>query len=113
MRSAEQARKLGYALCLSNDDEISLTEGMPLTAEELPGLESQGTDGMVLLVSAHPRDAKKVVLRNRSKQTWKGRKADGTQQDIAPGASIELGIGLQINFGKIKATLKRNSEDEE
>jgi len=30
MRSAEQARKLGYALCLSNDDEISLTEGMPL-----------------------------------------------------------------------------------
>jgi hypothetical protein len=49
------------------------------------------------------------MLRNRSKQTWKARKPDGAQQDIAPGASIELALGLCINFGKIKATVKRDS----
>jgi len=110
MRSVEQARKVGFALCLSNQKEICLTEGMPLTAAELPGLDSQAADGMVLLVSAHPRDAKKLVLRNRSKQTWAARKSDGVTQEIAPGGSIELANGLRVNFGKIQATLKREGD---
>jgi hypothetical protein len=111
MRSVEQARKLGFALSLSNQQEISLSEGMPLTAAELPGLEAQGSDGMVLLVSAHPRDPQKHVLRNRSKQTWRIRKPDGAQLDVQPGASIDLVHGLSVHFGKIKALLKRETDE--
>jgi hypothetical protein len=111
MRSVEKARKLGFALHLGKGKPIALSEGMPLTAEELPGLEVQGKDGMVALVGAHARDPKKLVLRNRSKQTWKVKKPDGAVSDIAPGGSVELVANLRLNMGEIRAVLKREAAE--
>jgi hypothetical protein len=103
--SAASARQSGYALQLSDGKGLRLGEGMPLTADDLRGLQPQGADGAVALVGQRPNDPRTLVLRNRSRQVWTIRKADGNVQTVEPGGGVELAVGVQINFGQVHGTL--------
>ena len=103
--SASQARKIGYALQLSNGKSVQLVQGLPLTAEELDGLDPRDSDGVVGLVSSHPRDPKKLLLRNRSRITWRVQGADASPRSVEPGGSVELALGVQVQFGKLHGVL--------
>lgn len=106
--SAAQGRKTGCTLQLSNGGSFLLVEGLPLTAEDLPGLHPQGTDGVVALVSSRPNDPNVLLLRNRSTETWTLRDPAGNQQAVAPGRGIELTAIGSISFGALQGTLRRD-----
>jgi hypothetical protein len=100
--SSATARSSGYILRLSTGKELVLGEGMPMTAEDLAGLEPQGADGIVALASRRPSEPRVLILRNRSRQIWAAREASGATRMVEPGLGIELGNGLKINFGNVQ-----------
>ncbi len=106
MRSVSASKQTGYVLELLGGRKLQLQDGMPLTAEDLPGLEPRGSDGMVALVSAQPNRPQEVMLRNRSKQSWTIRDARGNPRTIDPGRGIELGKGIEVNFGQVQGTIQ-------
>jgi Ca-activated chloride channel family protein len=106
--SAAHEPKAGYTLQLSNGVSFRLVAGFPLTAEDLPGLQAQGKDGVVAVVSSRPNDPQTLLLRNRSKQTWTLRGANGSQQGVEPGRSLELSFTGSISFGQVQGTLRRD-----
>jgi hypothetical protein len=107
--SPVSSRKTGYTLKLSNRKSVVLLEGLPLTAEDLPGLTARGEDGIVALVSRHPSQPTEVLLRNRSQQSWSIRKADGSVAVIEPGRAMELGEGVQVNFGEVQGEVVKEA----
>jgi hypothetical protein len=112
MRSVAASRQTGYELALVGGRTLQLQEGMPLTAEDLPGLEPKGADGMVALVSAQPNRPQEVLLRNRSKQSWTAGDGRGKKQTIEPGRGIELADGLEVDFGQVAGIIQRAEERE-
>jgi Ca-activated chloride channel family protein len=110
MRSVAASRQTGYVLELVGGRKLQLQEGMPLTAEDLPGLEPKGTDGMVALVSGQPNRPQEMMLRNRSKQSWTAWDAAGNKQMIDPGRGIELAVGARVDFGQVQGTIQRAEE---
>jgi len=103
--SAASAKKTGANLQLVVVRDLPLMEGMPLTSEDIPGLEPQGADGIVALVSRRPKDPKVFLLRNRSKQPWLVKDPDGKQRKVEPGMSVELSTRCEIDFGQVKGVL--------
>ena len=103
--TSSTARKSGYTLELANGTSIPLGVGMPLTTDDVPGLEPQGTDRMVSLISAKPNDATTLLLRNRSKQIWKATDENGAASVVEPGRGIELADFLKIDFGPVQGTI--------
>ena len=103
--SAANAQTIGVNLQLIMAKDVALIEGMPLTSEDVPGLEAQGIDGIVALVSRRPNDPNVFLLRNRSKQPWIVTEASGNQRKVEPGLSIELTSRCEVNFGQVKGTL--------
>jgi Ca-activated chloride channel family protein len=108
--SPGSAQASGYTLQLAQGKALDLGVGMPLTAEDLPGLEAQGQDGVVALVSRRPGNAQVLVLRNRSRQTWTARRGDGARQAVEPGRGIDLDADLLIDFGGLRGRLRRSAE---
>ncbi len=106
--SAAHAKKIGYRLHLSSGRSVALTEGLPLTAEDLPGLEAAGKDGIVALIATRPNDPGTLLLRNRSAQTWSAESRDGIFEMVEPTRSIAVADGMRISFGSIKGSLRRN-----
>jgi hypothetical protein len=104
--SPTSARAAGLPLKLSHGAAVKLTEGLPLTRDDIPGLDPQGEDGLVALVSRRPSDPKVLLLRNRSKQIWKLTDKTGTEQEIRPGLGLELTAESKIDFGAVRGTLK-------
>lgn len=107
--SAAHGRKTGCTLQLSNGASFHLVEGLPLTEEDLPGLQAQGADGVVAVVSRRPNDPAILLLRNRSKETWVLRVRGGGEQMIAPGGGLELSSNGSISFGQLQGALRRES----
>jgi Ca-activated chloride channel family protein len=105
--SPASARGIGYTLELSTGKKVLLSEGLPLTAEELSGLEAQAADGTVALVGRKPSDPGVLLLYNRSRQSWAVAE-DGNQRTIGPGFGLPLTPGMRINFGKVLGQLRRN-----
>ena len=103
--SLASAKTIGVNLQLALVRDVPLLEGMPLTSEDIPGLEPQGADGIVALVSRRPNNPKVFLLRNRSKQPWLVMEADGKQRKVEPGLSIELSSRCEIDFGQAKGVL--------
>ncbi|MBI2805794.1 MAG: VWA domain-containing protein [Planctomycetes bacterium] len=103
--SASSAQPTGANLQLVVVRDVPLLIGMPLTADDIPGLEPQGSDGIVALVSRRPNDPKVFLLRNRSKQAWTVTDADGKQRTVGPGLGIELASRCEIDFGQVKGAL--------
>src|SRR5262249_31053509 len=56
--SAATRRGAGLVLQLSNGKNVPLSEGLPLTKEELPGLAAQSADGTVAIIQRRPSDPK-------------------------------------------------------
>jgi Ca-activated chloride channel family protein len=106
LRSVAASRRTGYVLALAGGRSIALLDGMPLTAEDLPGLEPKGSDGMVAIVSAQPGRAQEVLLRNRSRQSWTMHDAAGRPQAIDPGRGVELAPGVAVDFGQVRGTIQ-------
>ncbi|MBM3996209.1 MAG: VWA domain-containing protein [Planctomycetes bacterium] len=103
--SADEATPTGAKLTLLVTRDVPLMIGVPMTAEDIPGLEAQGSDGVVAIVSRRPNNPNIFLLRNRSKQTWTVTDAEGKERKIDPGLSIELTSRCEIDFGQVKATL--------
>lgn len=104
VRSDVNAKPTGMNLRLMQVRSVSLLEGMPLTADDLAGLEPQGSDGVVALVSRRPGDPNALLLRNRSKQPWVVKDAAG-ERTVEPGLSVELSGRCEINFGQVQGKL--------
>jgi hypothetical protein len=103
--SATSTQQSGYTLKLKGGKVLALHVGMPLTADDLPGVQPRGDDGVVALVSPRPLDPKVLFLRNRSKQTWTITRDSGKPQHIEPGSGVELSSGLHIDFGGVQGQL--------
>jgi hypothetical protein len=110
--SPASARQSGYALQLSNGKSLRLGEGMPLMSQDVPGLESGAHDGIVALVSRRPSNPTVLMLRNRSRQAWAVREANGSQRVIEPGGGLELAYQVQINFGSVYGQLLPDEREE-
>jgi hypothetical protein len=107
--SPSTTRTLGLVLQLSNGKNVALNEGMPLTADDIPGLQPQAADGAVALISRRPNDPKTLLLRNRSSQTWAAFDPRGVQSTVEPGRAIELTPNLMLNFGQLQGRLLQQS----
>jgi hypothetical protein len=103
--SAASARAVGMTLHLSSGKTLTLTEGMPLTPDDLPGLQPQAADGIVALLSRRPSDPTVLLLRNRSKQTWTVTDTTGKKRAIEPGLGTELTAGCNIDFGALRGVI--------
>ncbi|MFD9716263.1 protein kinase [Streptomyces sp. NPDC059076] len=55
-------------------------------------------DSVVAELVEHPQKPGKYGLTNRSRETWTTRKSDGTTQQVAPGQSVPLRAGLEIQL---------------
>jgi hypothetical protein len=108
--SPGSARPTGSSLRLVVVRNLPLVEGMPLTADDIPGLDAQGSDGVVALVSRRPNDPNTFLLRNRSKQSWTVTDPGGEKRQIGPGLGIELSSPCQIDFGQVKAALEATKD---
>ena len=108
VRSATAAAGAEFVLRLSNGKTIPLSDGLPLTAQELPGLQTSSMDGTVALVSKKPADPKVLLLRNRSQQPWSSADTTGANQTVNPGLGIPLQAGTRIHFGNIHGEIVRN-----
>ena len=104
--SAGQRRAAGTTLELASGQKFRLVDGLPLTPQDLPGLEPQGNDGLVALVSGRPNDPTVLLLRNRSRQTWVIRQADGSEQRIEPGRGLELSYRGAVVFGTLRGRFR-------
>jgi hypothetical protein len=102
--STATARHSGFVLRLAGRD-LRLSDGLPLLAEDVQGLQAQGTDGVVALVSRRPNDPNALLLRNRSRQTWQVQEPNGTVRAVGPGLGVELVPGLTIQFGAVQGVL--------
>ena len=85
---------------------ISLSEGTRLTSNEIPGLESQRTDEVVVEVSHNPQDPTVLGLKNCSHHVWSATLANGQQKQIDPDRSVKLAVGTKINFGSVQGEIR-------
>ncbi|MGF1579369.1 MAG: hypothetical protein ACFCD0_08410 [Gemmataceae bacterium] len=98
--SVETVESSGLVLELSTGRDVPLSEGMPLTAEDLPGLRPKGSDGIVALLSPRPADPTTLLFRNRSLQKWIAMYPDGRKSEVGPGFSVEALPGIIVHFAK-------------
>lgn len=109
--SPETVAKTGLMLELSNGQKVPLSDGLPLTAEDLPGLQSNSPDGTVALVGKKPSDPSVLLLRNRSKQSWTVVERGGGSRSIDPGLGLPLEPGVEINFGRVQGRLVKGASN--
>lgn len=103
--SPETTSQLGLVLELSSGKAIPLSAGLPLTREDVPGLNTASPDGTVALVSPHADDPASLWLRNRSKQKWRVPTGQGQSHPVEPGQSIPLLPGMSIEFGAVQGRI--------
>ena len=109
--SSTTVRASGFTLRLGDGTATVLGVGQPLTVEDVPGLQPQGTDGAVALVSPRPNDPRILLLRNRSKQTWQCKDRAGQATAVEPGRGVELSAGLQIDFGPVRGIVLESTSE--
>jgi len=106
--SPESAGHIGVVLELDSGRFIPLSEGLPLTAEDIPGLHSSYPDGTVALVSPKTAEPDLLLLFNRSKEEWRATDANGITKIIYPDLGVTLNVGTRINFGRVQGELAGN-----
>ena len=60
---------------------------------------------MVGEVVAHPTQAARLGLRNRSDHAWQKFEADGTERSVAPGQVLSLTPGVKVRIGEVEFSL--------
>jgi hypothetical protein len=103
--SAATQRSAGFVLKLSTGKDVPLSEGLPLTRDELPGLEARGADGTVAIIQRRPSDPRTLLLLNRSRQPWTATERDGRERTVTPGMGIAVEPGVRVNFGEVHGRL--------
>lgn len=101
----ENVGHVGLVLALSTGHSIPLSEGLPLTAADLPGLQTTYPDGTVALVSPKSAEPDMLLLYNRSQQQWTITDPEGRMKIIDPGFGLNLAAGTDIDFGRVQGTL--------
>ncbi|MCZ9343396.1 protein kinase, partial [Streptomyces sp. TRM76130] len=48
----------------------------------------------------HPSKPGRFGIANRSERTWTGNRSDGTPQRVAPGQTVPLRAGLELDLGE-------------
>ncbi|MGK5637165.1 protein kinase domain-containing protein [Streptomyces sp. URMC 126] len=70
-----------------------------------PATYDYGDDTVVAELVEHPQKPGRFGLANRSATTWSARRSDGTAQDVAPGRTVPLRSGLEIDLGGARAVV--------
>jgi serine/threonine protein kinase len=60
----------------------------------------------VAAVTQHPQDPSIWGLKNLSGEKWVTTTADGAIQDVGPGRSVRLAVGVKVNFGKTEGEIR-------
>ena len=84
---------------------LSLNPSSSLREEDIVGLLSQLQNGVVAIVDRNPNDPLILGLKNLSTTPWTVTLPDGWKHEVAPGRSIKLINGVQINFGFCDGTI--------
>lgn len=80
--------------------------GARLWERQAPGASASRGDGVVAEVSANPNDPNVLGVKNLSLQIWAVTLVDGTRRELAPGRSIRLEAGMQIQIGDLHAIVR-------
>ena len=96
----------GFTLALSSGRSIALSLGTTLTLEDIPGLPAASAGEIVAEVNRNPKDASILGLKNLSRRTWKVTKANGEKRKVPHGRSIQLEVGMDIDFGPLKGGVR-------
>lgn len=99
-------RMSSFSLRLSSGRTFPLTEGMRLSATDIPGLEAQAVAGAVAEVNANPSDPTILGLKNLSRRSWWVTTAGGDRRQVALGQSIKLATGTKISFGSAEGEIQ-------
>jgi hypothetical protein len=105
MAAAPASGEQAFRLRLSTGRSLTLHSGTRLTTQDLSGLETRLTDGLVAEVSYHPTTLGLVGLTNRGARPWIVGTADGGRRQIAEGQSISLQHGLKLDFGNLQGEI--------
>src|SRR5207248_1660535 len=99
--SASAVGDQGYRWILSLRDgrELTLVEGVRLSATDIRGLEPGERSGWVAEVLRNPENPAVIGLKNLSRQRWRATFGSRRQVEIDPGRSLRLETGAYINFG--------------
>jgi hypothetical protein len=90
-------------LQLPNGKRYRLAVGERLGAQELPGVLPHKGEGPVAEVVANPKNPSVLGLKNLSKSVWTVVLPEGQKRQIELGQSIQLRVGLKVNFGELQA----------
>lgn len=71
-----------------------------------PARHDYGDGTLVALLTEHPQRPGKFGLANRSASPWRGSRADGSTQEIAPGQTVPLRSGLELDFGGARGVVR-------
>ncbi|GHF37472.1 MULTISPECIES: protein kinase domain-containing protein [Streptomyces] len=70
-----------------------------------PARHDYGDGTLVAELVEHPAKPGRFGLANRSTTTWRARRSDGTVQDVAPGQTVPLRSGLEVDLGGARAVV--------
>jgi len=85
---------------------IALQDGVRLTTAELPGLESNASDGAVAEVVRNPTDPTVLGLKNLTFRLWVATTTVNEAREIPPGKSIKLVAGTNVRFGNLEGSIE-------
>jgi hypothetical protein len=94
-----------FTLRLSNGKSVALTEGVKLSASDVPGLQaSNGTT--VAEVGRNPNDPNVLGLKNLSRNAWTATLANRDRVQVEPGRNMRITSGTKISFGSSSAEIE-------
>ena len=85
---------------------VPVTVGARVYERQAPGTTASRGDGIVAEVSANPTDATMLGIKNLSNQIWLVTTDTGERRELAPGRSIRVTRGTQIQLGDLLAEVK-------
>jgi len=95
----------GFSLQLSKGRNITLTDGLELTASHLPGLKA-ASGKTVALVTRTPKNPAVVVLQNLSTRAWGASFTGGSTGQVQPTQKIQLIKGCNFDFGSVQGKVQ-------
>ena len=79
---------------------LVIVPGLRLMAHQVPGLQTQSTEGLVAEVTRNPNDPGVLGLTNLSTTAWEVVTSSNTRREIQPGQTVKLAPGTKIDFGE-------------
>lgn len=71
-----------------------------------PPRHDYGDRTLVAELREHPKHPGRFGLYNHSGEAWTGRRKDGTDQSVAPGQTVPLRAGLELELGTVRAVVE-------